>query len=73
VVKIAADVLMAGAPATMTKNRHLTEQGRTPPPAEHRYCLGGSLLYAIASLGLPLRHDVDICLLIGLGPPLFQM
>jgi hypothetical protein len=52
---------------------HLAEQGRTPPLAGHRYCLGGPLLCAVTCLGLPLRYDVDLYLLIGLGPPLFWM
>jgi hypothetical protein len=57
----------------MTANRHLAKQGRTPPPAGHHHCSGGSLLYVVTCLGLPLCHDIDLYLLIGLGPPLFWM
>jgi hypothetical protein len=58
---------MAGALATMIASRHPTGQGRTPPAARHYHCSGESLLCAVACLGLLLRRDAYLCLLICRG------
>jgi hypothetical protein len=66
-VKIVVNILLVGAPAMMTANRHLTEQGWMSPPAGHRHCSGEFLLCDIACLGLLLHRDTDLYPLTGLG------
>jgi hypothetical protein len=59
--EIAANILMAGAPALRTASLRPTEQGWTSPPAESHHWSGESLLYDISCLGSLLHCDANIC------------
>jgi hypothetical protein len=62
------NVPVVGAPVAISAHRHPVEQGWTSPSlAGHHHQPGESLLCADACLGLLLCHDIDFCLLIGIG------
>jgi hypothetical protein len=69
-----ASIPAAGAPITITANRHPIEQGQMPPSlAGHCRHSGESLLFAESRLGLLLCHDAGFCLLLGVGLCLLHM
>jgi hypothetical protein len=68
-----ANVLATGAPTVIAASRRSVTRGWMPPLVSQHYRLGESLLHVDAHLGLLICHDVDFCLLTGIGPRLLHI